>query len=187
MEQYNYYEAVEHDVLDYIQEILESSDWLDNRDGLEEHLNDVLWTEDSVTGNASGSYWCNAWKAEEALCHNWDLLREALTEFGCKPDDLNGPEAADVTIRCYVLGEAINLVLDYLENDGWFSCPSVVNPYGEIVPVNVAIQLMDDDLREKLHCELAPCSEQDFFDAYCKAHEEKFGEVWELAKHNPYY
>lgn len=56
MERYDYYRAVEHDVLDYIQEDLESSDWLDNRDGLEEHLNDVLWTEDGVTGNASGSY-----------------------------------------------------------------------------------------------------------------------------------
>lgn len=186
MERYNYYRAVEHDVLDHIYENLDSNDWQNNRDGLEEHLNDVLWTADNVTGNASGSYWCNAWRAEEALCHNWDLLREALREFGCKPD-LGSPEAMDVTIRCYVLGEAINLVLDYLENDGWFSRPSVINPYGEIVPANVAIQLMNDDLREELHRKLTPYSEQDFFDAYCKAHLEKFGETWELAKPNPCY
>lgn len=186
MKHYDYYKAVRHDVLDYIHENLDSSDWQNNRDGLEEHLNDVLWTEDSVTGNASGSYWCNAWRAEEALCHNWGLLKEALDEFEgeINPGD---PEAMDVTIRCYVLGEAIGLVLDYLENDGWFSRPSVINPYGEIVPVNVAIQLMDDDLREELHRELAPCREQDFFGAYCKAHKEKFGEVWELAKPNPCY
>lgn len=80
MEQYNYYGAVEHGVLDYIHENLSSGDWQNNRDGLEEHLSEVLWAEDSVTGNASGSYWCNAWKAEEALCHNWGLLRERRWE-----------------------------------------------------------------------------------------------------------
>ncbi len=186
MEQYNYYGAVEHDVLDYIHENLSSGDWQNDRDGLEEHLSEILWTEDSVTGNASGSYWCNAWKAEEALCHNWDLLGEALREFGGKPD-LNDPEAMDVTIRCYILGESISLVLDCLETDDWFSRPSVINPFGEIIPANVAVQLMDDDLREALHCKMAPCREQDFFDAYCGAHREKFGEVWELANPNPCY
>ena len=39
-----------------------------------------------------------------------------------------------------------------------------------------AVNLMDDEIREALHAELAPCTEQEFFDAYCKAHEEKYGE-----------
>ena len=194
MEQYNYYGAVEHDVLDHIYENLESSDWQNNRDGLEEHLNDVLWTADNVTGNASGSYWCNAsgsywcnaWKAEEALCHNMSLLDDALDSYWMQPD-LNDPEAMDVVIRCYVLPTAISRALDYLENGGWFDRPSVINPHGEIIPVNVAIQLMDDDLREELHRELAPCREHAFFDAYAEAHWEKFGEVWELAQPNPCY
>lgn len=186
MERYNYYRAVEHDVLDYIYENLESSDWLNNRDGLEEHLNDVLWTKDSVTSNSSGSYWCNAWKAEEALCHNMSLLEDALDSYWMQPD-LGDPEAMDVVIRRYVLPTTISRALDYLENGGWFDRPSVINPHGEIIPVNVATQLMNDDLREELHRELAPCSDQDLFTAYCKAHEEKFGEVWELAKPNPCY
>lgn len=186
MERYNYYRAVKHDVLDYIHENLSSDDWQNNRDGLEEHLSDVLWTEDSVTGNASGSYRCNAWKAEEALCHNWDRLGEALREFGSEPD-LNDPEAMDVTIRCYILSESISLVLDYLENDGWFSRPSVINPFGEVIPANAAAQLMNDDLREAPLRKMAPCREQDLFNAYCSAHQEKFGEVWELASPTPYY
>ena len=78
-------------------------------------------------------------------------------------------------------------VLGYPENDGWPSRPSVTNPFGEVIPTNVAVQLMDDDLREALHRKMAPCREQDFFDAYCVAHREKFGEVWELAKPNPCY
>lgn len=93
----------------------------------------------------------------------------------------------DVTIRCYVLSKSISLVLDHLENDGWFNRPSVINPFGEVIPANVAAQLMDDDLREALHHKMAPCCEQDLFNAYCSAHREKFGEVWELAKSNPCY
>lgn len=37
-----------------------------------------------------------------------------------------------------------------------------------------AVMLMDDDIREELHMEMAPCSEQEFFDAYCEAHWKKY-------------
>lgn len=80
-ERYNYLEAVTDDVREYIRDEIDLSEWKGDRDGLEEKLNDDLWTADSVTGNASGSYYCNAWRAEEALSHNWDLLAEALDEL----------------------------------------------------------------------------------------------------------
>lgn len=119
MENYNYLEAVTADVLDYIKDEINLAEWKGNRDGLEEKLNDDLWTVDSVTGNASGSYYCNAWRAEEALAHNWNVLEEALAEFG--QDGVNviekGAEWADVTIRCYLLGQAIAEALDTLEDD----------------------------------------------------------------------
>lgn len=113
MEKYNYFEAVTNDVKNYIEEnnivITE-----DNRNEISEQLHDDLWTVDSVTGNGSGSYTFNAWEAEENLCHNLDLLGEALEEFGCEPGYLaeNGAEAADVTIRCYLLGQAIEAAID---------------------------------------------------------------------------
>ena len=72
-ERYNYLEAVTDDVREYIRDEVDLAEWKGDRDGLEEKLNDDLWTADSVTGNASGSYYCNAWRAEEALSHNWDL------------------------------------------------------------------------------------------------------------------
>lgn len=119
MENYNYLEAVTADVLDYIKDEIDLAEWKGNRDGLEKKLNDDLWTVDSVTGNASGSYYCNAWRAEEALAHNWDVLEEALAEFG--QDGVNviekGAEWADVIIRCYLLGQAIAEALDTLEDD----------------------------------------------------------------------
>ena len=112
-EKYNYLEAVTEDVKSYIEGI-NLADFAD-REELEEYLNDTLWDDDSVTGNASGSYYCNAWKAEEALCHNWDLLREALEAFGGEKE-LNpmdkGAEWCDVTIRCSLLNQAISEVLD---------------------------------------------------------------------------
>ena len=63
----------------------------------------------------------------------------------------------------------------------------VKNNYGVEIEWNTAVNLMDDDLREELSVELAPCTEQEFFEAYAKAHEAKFCEEWELAKENPGY
>ena len=115
MERYDYLEAVKEDVKNYIEEndIKVTSE---NRNELEEQLNDDLFCNDSVTGNASGSYTFNTWKAEENLCHNLDLLAEACEEFGSSMDILkDGAEACDVTIRCYLLNQAISEVLDELE------------------------------------------------------------------------
>ncbi|MEE1154294.1 MAG: hypothetical protein UH241_03970 [Acutalibacteraceae bacterium] len=61
----------------------------------------------------------------------------------------------------------------------------VMNEYGVKIDFNVALSLMDDELREKVHMELAPCTEQDFFDAYAKAYAEKYGEEWVLDNPNP--
>lgn len=115
MERYDYFFHVCEDVRNYISENgIEVNQ--DNREEIEQQLNDDLFVEDSVTGNGSGSYFCNAWRAEEALSHNWDLIAEAIDEFGGNTDVLRqGPEAVDVTIRCYLLSQAIWAVLDELE------------------------------------------------------------------------
>ena len=111
---YDYKETIKDDIREYIDNEINFTDYAD----LDE-LNDKLFIEDSVTGNASGSYFCNTWKAEEALCHNLDILEEAADCFG---DDLGelikrGAEACDVTIRCYLLSECIAEVLEELEDD----------------------------------------------------------------------
>lgn len=121
MERYDYENAVREDVLDWIREHYsndEITEKLQERDDWEQELNDELWTADSVTGNGSGSYTFNAWEAEENVCHNLDLLGEALEEFGSDMDIMkSGAEACDVTIRCYLLGGAINAALDELEEE----------------------------------------------------------------------
>lgn len=47
---------------------------------------------------------------------------------------------------------------------------------GREVDFDVVVELMDDDLREAIAAELAPCTNQEFFDEYAKRHEERFGE-----------
>ena len=113
---YDYYENVKADVEEYIKENYDKEDYaeLDYN-----NLYDELFIEDSVTGNASGSYYCNTWKAEEAIAHNLDLLREAQEVFGYLPTEYisKGAEWADVTIRCYLLGQALQEVLEDLESE----------------------------------------------------------------------
>lgn len=100
---YDYYSK--NEVAELIEEDPES---------FKEELYDKLWTADSVTGNASGSYTFNTYKASENLVGNYDLLQEALEEFGYDslPIDKVQPEFLDVTIRCYLLRTAIDEVID---------------------------------------------------------------------------
>lgn len=116
---YNYYDEVLQVVEDavndgYSPEMLEPVDLEDYADA----LNEALWVDDSVTGNASGSFFCNAYMAEEALVGNWGLAAEALEELGCN-EGLNpfarGAEWVDVSVRCYLLSRCIG---DYIEAHG---------------------------------------------------------------------
>ena len=56
----------------------------------------------------------------------------------------------------------------------------VKNSAGREIDFEVATNLMDDELREELYMELAPCTEQEFYDEYCNRHKEKFGEVFHV-------
>lgn len=64
---------------------------------------------------------------------------------------------------------------------------TITNEFGVEINFEAAVNFMDDEIREMLHGEIAPCTDQEFFDAYCKAHEDRFDEEWELAKENPVF
>lgn len=59
----------------------------------------------------------------------------------------------------------------------------VVNAYGAEIDFEAAVNLMDDEIRESI-CGTVD-TEQEFFTAYCAAHEAKYGEEFELAGANP--
>lgn len=115
MERYNYFDEMRASIEDAIAERKEEVNAMTDNEERYGILYDEFFCNDSITGNASGSYFFNAWKAEEAICHNLDLLAEACEEFGSDIDVLKGgAEACDVTIRCYLLGGILADVLNNL-------------------------------------------------------------------------
>ena len=119
---YNYNEAVKYDVLDYIRNEVNFSEFEDLEE-LEQSLNDDLWTADSVTGNASGSYTFNRYQAQEYVMDNIELLNDACEEFGTNTETVGEKflneefEWMDVTIRCYLLAQAISEALEEVEDE----------------------------------------------------------------------
>lgn len=51
----------------------------------------------------------------------------------------------------------------------------VINKNGKSIDFYTAVELMDAEICVKLSDALAPCSQQQFFTAYEKAHEAKYG------------
>ena len=120
--EYDYHQAILEDVIEYIRDEVDAGEYED-RDALEEALNDELWTVDSVTGNGSGSYTFDRAKAREYVTGNLDLVQEMASDFGVDHAELGKHfveddwEWFDVSIRCNLLGWAIGYALDWLESD----------------------------------------------------------------------
>lgn len=120
---YDYREAMQDDIREYINNEIDITEYMGNRDELEEKLNDDLWTNDSVTGNGSGSYTFNSYKAGEYVKDNIDLVKDMASEFGIDAETIGEKfldekwEYFDVSIRCYLLGECISAVLDEIDLD----------------------------------------------------------------------
>lgn len=119
---YDYLEAIKEDVVDFIKNDIELKDFAD-RDELESYLNDELFNSDRVTGNASGSYTFSSYEAKENIEDNINLLAEACDELGTSAETVGdwflseNWEAMDVTIRCYLLSQAIAEALDDMADE----------------------------------------------------------------------
>lgn len=122
---YNYREAVKDDLVDLIKsEYMDRLNEFEDLEEFREKVEEDAWNSDSVAGNASGSYTFSTYVAEEHLAHNWDLLQEALADFGSEFDLDKGAEYYDVTIRCWMLGQVIDDAIeecDISEDDPRFN------------------------------------------------------------------
>lgn len=121
---YNYYLAMENDIQEYIKEnytTQEQLEKLEDREEWREELEENCWIVDSITGNGSGSYTFNRYRAKEYVIENLDLLRDSLECYDVDPKTIGDKfldedwEYFDVTIRCYMLGHMIENVLDNVE------------------------------------------------------------------------
>ena len=109
MMKYDYYLAVKDDIRAYIEENEISINSIDPCE-----LENELMDADSITGNLSGSYTLNTWDAEENIAHNLDLFIDACAMFGADvgAEIKKGAENMDVLIRCSILSECINEILE---------------------------------------------------------------------------
>ena len=114
MEKYDYKENIKNDIKSYI---VDNNIDVNSDDFDQNELYDDLFCEDSVTGNASGSYTFSTWKSEEYICHNLDLLKDAFDEFGCDMDRMFDAEYCDVSIRCYLLDSCLLEVIEELKEE----------------------------------------------------------------------
>ena len=72
---------------------------------------------------------------------------------------------------------------------------TIINSYGVEIDANVALNLMDEQLVEYAwdniwnleECRYPDNEMQSMFDEYCKLHQQKYGEEFELSKPNPVY
>ena len=44
----------------------------------------------------------------------------------------------------------------------------------------MAVSFMDDSIRERLHEELSPCTDEDFLEAYMEEHQKKYNEPFTI-------
>lgn len=114
---YNYIENMIEDInqiwLDGDQYRYGSWSDCDTFDQLLDQMYDDLFTDDAVTGNASGSYTFNSYTAREYVYGNEELFEEAADGFGIGTETMARHmfdyEWIDVTIRCYLLSDALRV------------------------------------------------------------------------------
>lgn len=111
---YDYETAVYNDVLNYVNEEIDRSQFESARE-LADYLKQILRDCDDVTGAGSQSYTCNSELSRQYVSENFELLAEALDVGNYDLDSIldliySGPDALDVAIRCYLLDDAIEKV-----------------------------------------------------------------------------
>ena len=119
---YSYHDALKEDIKEWIDENINLDEYEDNED-LYETINDDLWVEDDVTGNGSGIYTKDngdAWKWLRDDPDAMDYIRDLVSEFGIEAETVaekfleEDYSYWDVSIRCYLLGQVLDEVLEEL-------------------------------------------------------------------------
>ncbi len=106
---YNYHEAVKDDIREYIR-----GQYGTVTEKMRAVIFDNILRDDSVTGDASGSYTMNCAVAKEYVIENIDLLKEAADECCYDEGEIGADflrecwEYFDVLIRCHLVGKYFN-------------------------------------------------------------------------------
>ena len=122
---YNYKEQIRADVREWIEDNKEQIEVLDRHDAYE-IIYDSCWVDDSVTGNASGSYTFSRSEARQNFYEDTDseeYLEQMVDDGFANPMEVGKKiisgdyEWLDVSIRCWLLCDAVTDVLDEMYDD----------------------------------------------------------------------
>lgn len=119
---YSYEVSMNADICKAILESIKDADVEDitDADAFIEYLDEVLYTNDNVTGNST------AYKGglsedilKKNVCDNWDLAVTAVREYGLEREFLDSLREydyrwIDVIIRCYLLDQQLYEVIESL-------------------------------------------------------------------------
>lgn len=114
----NYFEQVKEDIKTWCSDNNFKIEAGADLDELAEQLDEALWSEDSVTGNGSGSYTFDREEAKINVINDMETVTEALKEFCVSAEEIGKKflaedwEYLDVTARCYILNQAIWAILE---------------------------------------------------------------------------
>lgn len=122
-----YKDQVYNDTIDYIKDAEYLTNFADpdpNYQWNEREFYDMMdEIEMAVTGNDNGSYYCNSYRAKEALkdaVFDEDILSvlsaHCMTESFCRYLQDCDPESADVIVRCAMFYEIYNDVQMWIED-----------------------------------------------------------------------
>ena len=118
MKAYNYKEVMGNDVIEAIGEYMEC-ETVSVEDLDFDTLRDYLLSDDCVTGNGSGSYTMSNALARDYVLDNEELQADVIREFGLDSETIAGKihdwEYWDVSIRCYLLDEVLQYVIEELQ------------------------------------------------------------------------
>jgi hypothetical protein len=97
-----------------------------------------------------------------------------MITYKIKPEfiDLWGDEANSETV---LTADEIEMIAS-----GWEKPIELI--IDQLIPENypAAVSLMDDEIREDVHADLAPCSDARFLWEYCNRHQEKYGKPFDI-------
>ena len=124
--EYDYRSHILQDCKERINELMDdgtiSPDQYLDRDEIIDKLSDMFWTDDSVTGNGSGSYTFSTWKAAIYLSHNYETLAKVMEDWDVPLtyERLAEYERNDALIRTYMYNEVLPEAVDSVVPETWW-------------------------------------------------------------------
>ena len=122
---YDYKEIIKSDVREWMDDNKDELKGLDRID-MFNVVYDSCWVDDSVTGNASGSYTFSRWEARKNFFEDEDADEyvSQMIEDGFSNEEEIGKlvassnwEKLDVYIRCWLLNQCVSEIMDEIFDD----------------------------------------------------------------------